>query len=223
MGDEGTFYPPPSKENPFGFYENVEFRIINDSILEGCKYQVKSWSKDIPKISSNLIDNFRALRLIRKYQSTFEHWGFKDPRSCLTLGSWLWIIDVLRLRKNSKVLYVFRDPASTAISLNSRGNTDVDNALELWLSYNQRAISSLEKSACDVFFVEYKDLLEMSSSLREQLQKFLNVSLPEESVENFVAPSLNRSGIAATEVLQTQALPAPVMNLYEDLQRRASY
>ena len=46
-----NFKPKPLPQNPKGFYENYDFRKINDQILEKVNYNVKSLNYNIPFIS----------------------------------------------------------------------------------------------------------------------------------------------------------------------------
>ena len=53
MGTYETFWPRPLPQNPKGFYENYDFRKINDAILIDSGYRVKSYKTiiPIPKVS----------------------------------------------------------------------------------------------------------------------------------------------------------------------------
>lgn len=221
MGSDKTFYPKPSKENPVGFYENIEFRVLNDLMIESCGYQVKDWNKAIPTINASLINKFRMLRLILKYQRQFQTWGFKDPRICLTLHSWLWLFSCLRLQKEVKIIYVFRDPTTTAVSMSNRGNTDIETAINLWDTYNRRAISALDKANKNAFFIQYKDLLDMSENLVDRFQKFLKIDFSDDVVEQSILPKLNRSSKVAQEISHKTTLPDATQELYRELQHRS--
>ena len=53
MGSEKTFKPKPMPQNPRGFYENYDFRKLNDRILKLAGYRVKSFDTLIPQAHTN--------------------------------------------------------------------------------------------------------------------------------------------------------------------------
>jgi hypothetical protein len=63
-------------------------------------------------------------------------WGFKDPRSLLTLPFWLEAIPEARL------VGTFRHPAQVARSLHARDPAmTIETGLSLWLEYNERLLA----------------------------------------------------------------------------------
>ena len=60
MGTYKTFWPRPLSQNPKGFYENYDFRKINDSLLKKVNYNVESLEPTIPNIifDEKLSSNF---------------------------------------------------------------------------------------------------------------------------------------------------------------------
>ena len=50
MGTYQNFWPRPLNQNPKGFYENYDFRNINDQMLKFSGYDVKSYKTDITKV-----------------------------------------------------------------------------------------------------------------------------------------------------------------------------
>jgi len=140
MGSSSTFKPKPLPQNPKGFYENFEFRKLNDQILNEVNYNVKSFNSNIPfpyphKKTENKMEN-----LIRNQIKKYNHWGWKDPRTCLTLDHWIDIILKFRNKKNIKVVFTIREPFSVANSLKNRDNIDFDAGIKLWSIYNNRAL-----------------------------------------------------------------------------------
>jgi hypothetical protein len=61
-------------------------------------------------------------------------WGFKDPRTLMTLDDWL---DVL---PHAELVGIFRHPALVARSLNERSGLSFEQGLRLWQIYNQRLL-----------------------------------------------------------------------------------
>lgn len=125
MGRHGEFHPPPMKENPKGFFENRRFRTINDMILRKYSYNVKSFSPYIPNVHAVQGNGrYEMKELILGYNDEFENWGWKDPRTCLTLYAWLDILGELDLIKSLKVLHIFRSYEEVSLSMRTRGNKE---------------------------------------------------------------------------------------------------
>jgi hypothetical protein len=72
------------------------------------------------------------------------NWGFKDPRTLLTLRFWQPVL-------GAGVCYVgaFRHPARVVRSLQSRGRMSLDGgrALSLWRAYNERLLAQYAQNA----------------------------------------------------------------------------
>src|ERR1051326_3937827 len=81
----------PAECNPKGFWEHQGFVAINDAVLE----QLGGHWDEPPRCSSgwerlpklNALKT-RARSLIQKEFATAQQWGWKDPRTCLTLPFW---------------------------------------------------------------------------------------------------------------------------------------
>ena len=102
----------PMSDNPKGHYENLEFVRLNDAILNaaggwwGSPPSRERILKVIPEFSDWVAD---VIARNRK-----DVWGFKDPRTVLTLDHYLPHI------KGLHIVAVFRDPDEVARSLSSR-------------------------------------------------------------------------------------------------------
>ena len=95
----------PLKPKPKGFYENYDFRKINDQLLKRSGYDVKSYSTNIPEInkSDKLSDKMKVL--IEKSNLSYPDWGWKDPRTCLTAMHWANAIEELDLGMELKIIF----------------------------------------------------------------------------------------------------------------------
>jgi len=130
LGD-GKDMIDPAEDNPDGYWEHKRFLRINEQILE--RFQ-GGW--DLPPVFpehwerlSELDDLRREARnLIQEFKGV-THWGWKDPRSSLTLPFWKSLIPDL------KVLVVVRNPLDVHASLQKRGRSSQTFALDLWLKY----------------------------------------------------------------------------------------
>lgn len=124
MGEDSSFYPRPSPENPKGFYEDVRFRNINDELLKCNHLYVDDW--DVPEdapfrdATAEIFENARTL--ITEMQDRYPNWGWKDPRTCLTWPFWATVLDSLGLLRETKIIGTTRDPSRIAKSMIKRGN-----------------------------------------------------------------------------------------------------
>lgn len=109
-----------TKEQPCGYYEDREFMRINDTILQKSK---GAWNR-IPDRELLLdrcceVNNTLDILLERRARN-HKVWGFKDPRTCLTMPAYLtrWhaitgdkrIIVISRNQKDAVKSLVTREP-----------------------------------------------------------------------------------------------------------------
>ena len=158
MGEEAVLLPHPSPENPRGFFENHRFRLINDRIVARSGYRVDSWQTVIPRCAPASSDRLRMRRLLRRYARRYPLWGFKDPRTCLTLDSWLAELERIDVLHRVRVVFVVRDAVAVARSLERRNNLDLASGLALWRNYNERVLAVLDAWRPAVHTVRYEDL-----------------------------------------------------------------
>lgn len=71
-------------------------------------------------------------------------WGFKDPRTLLTVEGWLEALPGLR------AVGTFRHPAAVAASLEARDGLPYEQALALWRKYNERLLRHHDRFGCEL-------------------------------------------------------------------------
>jgi hypothetical protein len=131
LGEVVTVAP----HNPRGNRENLAIRALNDRLLE---HNGGRWDRPPASITWN--DDFRMQRAaIIDTQAAAGRWGFKDPRTLLTLAFWQEGIRDLAL------VGTFRHPHAVATSLAHRDGLPIDQALALWAAYNQRLLAARER------------------------------------------------------------------------------
>ena len=125
--------------NPDGYWENKRFLAINRRILEVYR---SGW--DLPPSLEDGWQNGEAMRPLRLEAEHLlgdfegrEPWGWKDPRSCLTLPFWT------SLLPDAKVVVCLRNPLEVAVSLRRRGNSTLAFGLNLWMVYHQMLLDAL--------------------------------------------------------------------------------
>lgn len=125
MGVGKDFYPPPMRENPKGFYENVRFRRQNDKMLAANHYRVKSWTPwPLHAVGVGPKQLAEIAELFENYYTAYDNWGWKDPRTSLTMAVWLKLIDSYGLRDETRILQCYRSLDAVAVSMRSRGNKE---------------------------------------------------------------------------------------------------
>lgn len=131
---------PPAPDNPEGFWENRKFVEINDKLLlylkAGWDYSAKfepDWEKSAAL--SELRDQASALSA--QFNLISPVWGWKDPRSSLTLPFWSQLLPEL------KVIICLRNPVEVAASLSKRGFNSTTFGINLWCAYNERVLEAI--------------------------------------------------------------------------------
>jgi hypothetical protein len=145
---------PPNGSNPKGYWERKEIVSINDEILARFG---GSW--DAPSTfpsgweTASIIDDLkaRALALIQRDFHKTEIWGWKDPRTCLTLPFWQ------QLLPETRYLVCLRNPVDVARSLGVRNNFSTEKCSSLWLSYVNHALKHSDGHPRLIIF--YEDLM----------------------------------------------------------------
>ena len=128
---------PASEFNPRGYFEHRGFVALNDEVLAALG---GAWDKPpqlrLPWVRRRLqplIEHAEALVAEMRSRSP---WGWKDPRTCLTLPFWLKVVPELR------VVSVVRSAVAVASSLEVRGGAPPDVSLSLWAEYNGRLLNA---------------------------------------------------------------------------------
>lgn len=196
MGIGKEFYPPPMKENPKGFFENVRFRRVNDYILRKNDYRVKEFSPFVPTIYSvtgGLYDQMKSM--VVEYGSTYPYWGWKDPRTCLTLNSWLEVFRDLQLLPTVKILHIYRAYLEVASSMKARGNRERfrNQFYNLAGVYNGRVNQTLANfdSKVQCFNLHFRDLLNEPNETADSINGFLGKELIKDV--SFINPAISQN------------------------------
>ncbi len=193
MGTYQNFWPRPLKQNPKGFYENYDFRKINDDLLNQSGYDVKSYIADIPTI--NIINNLsnRMEKLIQESNSLYPYWGWKDPRTCLTASHWANAINSLGLGDTLKIIFMVRKASSVSRSLNKRNKLAFENGMDLWKSYTERALKFCQDYKFPTFYCSFEQLLNNPNKICNSLFEFIGKDWDHDIVEKFIDSKISTS------------------------------
>jgi len=199
MGDEKKkdFYPPPMRENPKGFYENVRFRRVNDAILKENGYRVKSFNPDIPDIPITKDANLRhkMKSLINEFYGSNDCWGWKDPRTNLTIQSWWDVMkDMHFTKKDVRIISLHRAAADIAHSMQVRGNKEkeIGQFEQLVHSYNFLLMENLQ-SMGDPFAhlpVTFNELIHNTTKVAADISELVGKEVSDTS---FVDPAIAKT------------------------------
>ena len=136
--------------NRYGHFEDREVLELHREILAD---HGTGWQVDSPTSFSLSSEHWRRMgEYVQKRTSQHRNWGFKDPRVCLFLGVWRYLMP------DAKFLIVYRDPGECVRSLETRQAreyfsqqgpveqhrrffTEPDHGLRLWDTYNRAIVS----------------------------------------------------------------------------------
>lgn len=124
-----------AQHNLKGNRESLAVRELNDRLLE---HNGGAW--DHPPDALAWDDDFRTQRaaVIAAHAADWR-WGFKDPRTLLTLAFWQEGLPDLAL------VGTFRHPRAVAASLQRRDGLAISAGLRLWQAYNERLVAAHEQ------------------------------------------------------------------------------
>jgi hypothetical protein len=138
---------PSSRFNPRGYFENRAFVALNDEILAALG---GAWDRP-PRIrfpwARGRLEPLRtrACALANAMQARAP-WGWKDPRTSLTLRFWQAIVPDLRL------VVCVREPTSVAESLSARDGCSQEFGISLWTEYNRRLLPFARRATAVVSY-----------------------------------------------------------------------
>ena len=147
LGDELLGASP---SNPYGHYEDREVIRLHGDILAD---NGLSWQVDSPLLPVINQTRWQALqRFIERRNIRHKLWGFKDPRVCLFMMVWKYLLP------QAKVLIVYRHFSDVTYSLSRRQSSDIfqkkgpqhlhrrfwqepDLALRMWLVHTKALLA----------------------------------------------------------------------------------
>lgn len=187
----GMHFREPLPENPKGFFEEEAFRQVNERVLRNSGYVVSEWSPSYRGVSITAEDSEQARSLVTRSDLLSDSWGWKDPRTCLTLTMWLNALVELDLIESTKIIVIRRNIWSVAQSLLNRRNVhSLNHGAKIWRMYNRHLNRSLiECAVCpSVLEIRYERLIQRLDIDRLELfcDKCLDIS--------FIDSALDHSG-----------------------------
>lgn len=123
--------------NPKGHFENRRFVELNDAILTraGGSWHRPPAAEKILKAGKDLAG--RIQQTVAMESRGHELWGFKDPRTTLTIECfWEYL-------QNPHLVVCFRNPVEVAVSLQKRDGFPLAKGMGLANEYNKRMLAFL--------------------------------------------------------------------------------
>lgn len=194
--------------NKKGNKENSQTWAINDHVL-----QLSDGAWDVPPNQLRWNDEAKNMRADFLSQYEAKHtWGFKDPRTMLTLPFWLEALD------DRQFVATFRHPLLVAKSLESRNGFSTERSLALWLTYNQLLLDydrqfGIPMVSYDAPQVQYTQAV-------VKMAAYLELPLSETSANSFFYDATLQH--QTMDGINTTALPTEVADMYAELCDRAA-
>ncbi|TDG13012.1 sulfotransferase family protein [Seongchinamella unica] len=134
MGVIHTWNPHNLKGNR----ENQQIVDINDRVLA---FAGAAWDKPPAADIDWPQGEMESARELFASYADLSPFGFKDPRTLLTLAGWR------QLFPHLQYIGIFRHPLAVAQSLANRSGMPIDQGLELWYEYNRRLLRQYREAA----------------------------------------------------------------------------
>ena len=199
-------------DNLDGYFENRSFVRLNDTIINqfGGKWNQPpsfppGWEFS-PEASAFLE---RAEKLVSQF--SHDGWGWKDPRSSLTLPFWQ------RLIPDLKIIVCIRNPIEVARSLFVRGDTKSSSQFDLWLTYYRQLLSATSTS--NRLVTHYESYFEDPRAELRRVLEWLGADVSDETVQRacpHVSAELRHHYVMTSESIGTE-VPAELLGSYLDL------
>ncbi|MGC1851318.1 MAG: sulfotransferase [Solirubrobacterales bacterium] len=223
LGPEGELMEPASGNNPAGFWEHDGIAGINEEILAtlgGAPRQRWRWP---PPLGEDWQRDPRLESLRQSARGTLEQsfadrplWGWKDPRTCVTLPFWQEVLpQTARVETGTRYVICTRHPQDVAASLQARDGMPAEESFALWLRYMSDALAHTggQPRLC----LSYESYFTEWEIQAERLAAFLGLPALDEEQREAIAAHIDRTLWHHRDATQRPALPADCAALYAEL------
>jgi Sulfotransferase family len=228
LGSDDELMEPASGNNPAGFWEHKGIADLNEDILATLGDAPRQrwrwpppleegWERD-PRLERHRRD---ALAMLQQSFAGLPLWGWKDPRTCLTLPFWQQALgQVHHVESRLRYVVCVRHPLDVAGSLEARDGLGREEAMRLWLRYMSEAI--VHTSGCPRTFVSYEGYFRDWQGQVARLAEFVGQAGPTEAKRATIVAQIDEELWHHREAVQTaQAeLPPAISELYSLLTAR---
>jgi hypothetical protein len=191
VSNDSGYHEVISGENQKGFYENSRFRSLNDLILSQNGYFVHRFS---PYVPDNITMSEEATdimgQLVSEYHKKYPIWGFKDPRSCLTISLWQQFLTDNDFEY--KTILIKRDVDAVVASMQKRGNLGtLQQFKDLAYVYDLEIKSNIIKEI--TVTIQFEDLINSTADTARFLSNKLDHPITNLS---FIDPTLVNQNVS---------------------------
>ncbi|ADE16694.1 conserved hypothetical protein [Nitrosococcus halophilus Nc 4] len=207
LEEAGLYLGPVNTKAPHNARGNRENRAIMDLNDEVLRANGGAWDRPPAAVRWDESQRRRRDGIIAAYP-THDIWGFKEPRTLLTLEGWLEALPM------PSCVGTFRHPTAVAESLLQRNKFAPEKAYALWLAYNRRLLAYWERFRFPIICFDWEP-----PQYAERLAKIagkLGLADPPRGSSFFTSALRRHHGRMERE------LPAEVRALYETLWEIAS-
>ena len=208
---------PPQKDNPRGFWEDIDINNLNIEMLE---FLDRDWyfvspiqSSDVEKLN-NAGYHLRALDLLRDKMKDKQVFGMKDPRLAKLLPFWQNVF----AKNQLDVSYVItiRHPFSVRDSLFKRHNFEAERAHFLWLDHIVASFANTIGMKRVV--VDYDRMMNSIEAELSRIARQLDLNIDSEElgkfVNQFLDKKLRHTIYQPRDLLLDDATPMLVKDIY---------
>lgn len=203
---------PAGPTNPDGHWEHEGIVQVNEELLADLG---GGW--DLPPDLAGLADRPRMARfeaMARPHLARFaghDPWGWKDPRSCLTLPFWRPLVGSMH------VVFCVRHPLEVALSLRMRNGSTIAFGLALWTAYNEALLRTTSPAERVVTHYQRYMMDPVAEVSRVGARWGLGLSdVQRAEVRQFVSSDRRHSQFSFADLMSVGVSPR-VARLYRDL------
>ncbi len=212
----------PRPDNPKGFWEYAPILELNDEILRRLG---GNWREPPPlppgwETSDDFADLRQKARDLVAHTFRSADWGWKDPRTCLTLPFWRRILPPIHY------VICMRSPAEVAASLEQREGLPMEQSIRLWQIYTAAAIE--HTAGLPRHFIFYEGVIDSPCEEVSRLARFLGrseaLAQPDirAAIDDFLEPELHRHRTSLINTLDNPNILYPAKALYFAVRLAAS-
>jgi len=219
LGEPEVLMPPHQTDNPKGYWEHIGIVNLQERILSALG---RTWHDIWPMpegwwtYPQILPLREELLGVLRREFVGKPLWGWKDPRTCLTLPLWN---EILR-EENIEIGYliVIRNPLDVATSLWKRDNLSLNESLLLWQLHTLSTF--VDTKGFKRVILQYDSLMESWGSSLKRIATSLEIPCPAdegyliEEMESFLEPGLRHSKSAFENLASNPKVPEFIVKTY---------
>ncbi len=164
-----------NESNPFGHYENRDFVELNDKIL---KQAGGSWNLPPEMENINILQREFTKEIKECINRNKKHiWGWKDPRSCLTINLFH------KYLENPAYIICHRDSSEIAKSLWNREGINIEDGINIANHYKKELANFIKDIKSPILEINFVDLLNEPKKQINIILEFLNINITDKEKE----------------------------------------